>query len=1079
MKKNIFFIVLLFTFVKSNAQNFTKTIDPKTGFLTVKNKICGVVIPWQNAVTKKQFSLAPLQSFIYKDGTWCDTSINVLTSVVKPYYFKPSIVKETTEQITYLLQYKFKKQQYYFGSQTYKGGEPGEGFYNVTITIWNNKKSITIEEETNYDVEFEFSVNNGLQANTGRYRGFMANTKEDGYEPNGEVYRREYERGYTLDAQVDFDFKKEKLYYYFIPWSGPGVEINTGRYWQLFNNSASTNANVFGTFQGRANRLVAATAMGPRMKTYTNQKGQHQIDFLIQNYRRGPDNSFTTYKRIEWNVFIGTKVDVKPANQQQEIGNELNYFAGLKQKIDRYANEPLQLVPSFYDGAIYMSKEQMQLLIKKVKTDEIFYNYIKSFDDGLTNPIWETWRDITKAKKLIEELIAYKKDLINEYKNGDGPYAIMLRNSYGVRFFRVKAFIISSLFADKSIAISKEDKKELEQLVGMLARIIWDNDNVPVNENLGIATGTANIMHQYTQAGRYFFALLLANDKEFKSRAKEAYTQVAKEAQEVIYPNGSTFGNPHYIGATFEPFLLLLLQLKQIGYKNIFLENRVKDFADFYATLFTPKSIRFAGNRKLINYGDGTEESSLIAGLLGQGFYGVNEKLSLSWYGLFKNGPIRGGTHAPAPLLFDLQQQKQEPLLATSSSYEGYLSHCRVAVNTNKESALWCINGNKYFDHRCDDASELIIHALGAPLVVSRNAMYAPRADAAHIRAMVVPQKLFPNWDGDNQPIDKQPFTWPKSNLINFATCSKFTTFTIENINNDLKWYRTVTTITTTDSTPIFIITDSVNNNDGAVFSLPMLALNNITTSNGNLKATPKNFIYNQSSKELPSGTKAITFNNNWNTFNVEGQIWKTHPTNGIDWDIFTYSKNPIKISTANWTTTYASNVEQNEFEKTNGTPYKETLQLFRACFNKKISTFILPRNKGANAFVKLETKNYNQIVLVNNIDTVTISEDFFTLKNKNEKTIGVLSKLANIGNYTIEGGNTQLTETKTELTIEASGNKGSRKVQLPFVVASSNNSQVKTNLQTKTTSILVNVTNDGKNTANGSSNNVIMQLVK
>ena len=91
----VFTLIILPSF-NISAQPITKTINAETGFLEIKNGLCGIVIPWKSAASKKVFDLAPIQSFIYEDGVYSDTSTNYLKTAVKPYLFTTSIIKQST-----------------------------------------------------------------------------------------------------------------------------------------------------------------------------------------------------------------------------------------------------------------------------------------------------------------------------------------------------------------------------------------------------------------------------------------------------------------------------------------------------------------------------------------------------------------------------------------------------------------------------------------------------------------------------------------------------------------------------------------------------------------------------------------------------------------------------------------------------------------------------------------------------------------------------------------------------------------------------------------------------------------------
>ncbi len=1033
MAKNLFYLIFFILPYTVSSQPITKTVNPKTGFLEIRNGLCGVVIPWKKAILTKQYDLAPIQSFIYKDDKHSDTSINYLQAGTKPYSFSASILNESLSEITVQLKYLFNKPKFSFEGLSYKGGEAGPGYYSAIITIRSGRKSITIEEDSNYDIGYLVDINNGLWADKGRYRGYSSDSPKNGYEPDGKIYRAEHDRRYGLDATVDLDFSVEKYMSWLPTWEPAGGEVNTGRYWQFFNSSGSIASNILGYFQGKPSKLLEGKFVGPGIKI-SKDKNENRIELAQAINRRGPDNSWYPHKRFQWNVFISTKQDVLSAEKTQPIGIELNMLSGLASKINGFTKYSNHIVSSFYDGAIYLDKAAMQSLISKVKTDQKYFNYLVSIDDGLGYPMLESWRDTAKAQKNIRELIDFKEYLIKEYINGDGSFSLELRYWKGVRTFKGKALLISGLFADKTIKMNKREKAELESLVGLMARILWDNDNVPVIDSAGVNMGSANMVHQYVQGGRIFFALIMAYDPEFKTRVKSIVADTKKEIKSILYANGASFGTPHYIQPAIDPVLFLMLQIKQAGLENLFSESLIKKFSYFYAGLFTPASVRFGNNRKIISFGDGSEESTPTIGLLAEGFKSIDRALSKKLYTLYFNGPPRSSFAGPLMLAVNLLPPDSMPFNWTSCSYDGYYSNIRFAANTPIESSLWTINGNKYFDHCNDDAGETAIYALGAPLSLSRSSFYYPRADAAHIRNMVIPSALFKEWSSADQPINGKAYTWNKTKLNEYAALKSFTSYSITSVLDSLKWFRQVISIITPDSIPIIIFKDSLSNNTESISSLPMMSMGSIKSMVGDLNPICKKYFNGQSS-ELPTGTGNVGLPAGWNTFKCTGQQWPLHISKGIDWDIYTFNKNPIEISTACWATNWQNSTEQSEFQVSNGRPYEESQQYLRIKSKGALYTIIIPRLKNAKP-LSIRYEQLSNILMVSNGKyTMKITSEGFDLKDPGTSLTryGVFEsgKQYIDGNTMVAGGPMELEIKANVVSCMIAGNTGRRSIKL------------------------------------------------
>ena len=135
-------------------------------------------------------------------------------------------------------------------------------------------------------------------------------------------------------------------------------------------------------------------------------------------------------------------------------------------------------MPAFFDGAIYMSAVDVQDLIKQVKTNAIFYSRLIAMDPYF-KPVADAWRFPDSASHAITTFIRSGEELKSTYKNDDGVHAFGTQYWKGSFVFKKRAQEISALFADKSIAISAVQKEALLGVVRMMARIQWDDDNVP------------------------------------------------------------------------------------------------------------------------------------------------------------------------------------------------------------------------------------------------------------------------------------------------------------------------------------------------------------------------------------------------------------------------------------------------------------------------------------------------------------------------------------------------------------------------------------------------------------------------
>src|SRR5579871_1991740 len=363
----IIFFAFIFKGIKAQESNGNVIIvnKPYSHVTEIRNGLLGIVIPMENSFSASSKNvLAPIQSVIYRDGAYSNDSAVYLHSPTTPLSMKVSFLKSTSEVCIVSILYTFNKPQFIYGNQTYKGGDAGTGYYKSTLTVKKNSKSIIIEDEADYDINYEFKISNDLHLNKARYRGWRSSSADEGHDESGAVYQNINQLNNSRDAIIDLSFDKNKAYSFLSLWGPTGGEMNSGRYWQIFNANEPANANLLGFFQGRASRLIAARSVGVCLVTYKANNADvsksNNAALQINITRRGPDNIFFGKKRFEWALFVSTKQDLLPVDQYQPIGKELNLISGMSSKIDDYLRKPASPVPALFNGTLYSSADKIQ-----------------------------------------------------------------------------------------------------------------------------------------------------------------------------------------------------------------------------------------------------------------------------------------------------------------------------------------------------------------------------------------------------------------------------------------------------------------------------------------------------------------------------------------------------------------------------------------------------------------------------------------------------------------------------------------------------------------------------------------------
>lgn len=1040
--KGVVCLIFYLASITTGLSSVILKVNPANGFLEISNGLVGIAIPWEQAIKNAKYDLAPIQSVLYPGNEYSDNTINYLqtgieltSKGVKPYSLKATILRQSNTEAIVTLEYKFNKPKFVYGENKYNRSNEGRGYYKIEFAIRKGEKSILITEDADYDIYYYFKISNGLNPDQARYRGWNSISPKYGYEPGGGVYRSENERPYSLDAIVDLDYTGNTKYGQLSLWEPAGGEVNTGRYWLIYNSMVK-NSKLIGFFHGKPSLLIGARLSGPQLVTNRLDRDSTEkkcTEILVNMTRRTADNMWFPRKRYQWGLYISNTSELLPNDKDQLIMKELNYYSGLGSRIKSYADKPIKLNASVGDGALYLPVSDVKKMIIKIKDNYPFYLELM-YRDGAYRDIWNAWYHKDSAAIIVKRLLGLKKYLVDNYITGDGIYKYDTRYWLGVRNFKIWAISISGVLADKSIPLTNENRKTLESIIGLMARIVWDDENVPLSDSAGVNLGPPNMVHQYLNNGRNFFALLCREDPEFISRANKIKTDLLKEIDNVLFDNGSSFGNPHYTQTALDPIWLTMLQLKQAGMGNLFEHPKVKAHVGFLLGLLTPPSVRFNLNRKLICFGDGTEESCGSFGLLATGLNESNKSLTMELNKAYYYGPPGYIFAGPGPLAIPMYESNTAISINLSScSYNGYYSSFRLGNPGTLESALWVLNGDKLFDHRHDDRGQIAIYALGAPLCLNYSSFYTPRSSNAKTKSMILPVDYFPEWAGENQVIDGGG-NYNSSEQIEFAELSNVvhSKIRIKDVKGNT-WIRKVTQLAI-DSFPVYFIHDSSSYKD-YIWSMPMMSKGSIGTPLGKIYATEK-WYKNEEKKELPGAAGLYKLNKGWNKFEFNGQEWPMHVSGGIDWTLMSSVNDESQFSLTHWGHFTQNTYEVNDFQKANNRPYSEEQQIIRIKTSGPLFNVLVPYLKGKNMYTFMKEspqslrikKNEHHITAFSNSIIDEISTDSLSIVSldESEKTYKGIS---------IKGGTFEVIIGRSSVSVSIHGNSSNPVLSLPFKV--------------------------------------------
>jgi len=808
--------------------------------LRIENGLTGVLLPTGQGAG--QHAPAPIQGIRYRDGTWTATGPNALRGGV------------TGPQVRWIESGPLKV----VVELTYRGES---GLYTSTVELQAGQPSILIEDEASAEVAYTLNVFEGLKPNEARYEGHHSTSVEAGREADGRPYRPNHERG---NSEAIVDLVGSRTFPRMAGWD-PWC-VDTGYYWQMYDKDGPAGANLFGVFAGRASRLIGTRASGVNVYCSPGAAG------IAVSYRR----AHMPTVRLHWGIFLGVKgEDLTDPRRVQGINRQINLHAGINlSKLAGYGLDDYPDPARGY-GAMYVPKDALDAMVRRVRSDEAFYRRI--YADGYTRPLFDMWRDpsgksLTNVVRSIVEAegphAGSGRSILTAMVHERGTHQFNTAYWKGAAQMAKKALWIDQVLAHPGL--SAKDRTRVKAVAALFGGILWDDDFTPISNwrEHGLNLGTPNMPVQYA-GGRYTLALFLSEHPAMKARLGAVPEHARDQVHSQVNESGAHMGGTHYIGASAWPTINTLLQLKQAGLLDAFkTEERLARFAEFYMQLATPPEPRFAGRRMMIPTGDAEpDDVLLLCGMLGTGFAGTDAALSARLMGMWdRAGRPHDSFYGTTVVKVDERLPTADPALG-SAHFPGSMAVLRSGWGTKHESALWLIAGDHYRDHRHNDRGEVMIYALSAPLSLDFGSMYSPRAPSALVKSVLAPADT--KWRTVPAAFDDMSGNWDNSALADFKAGANGGHATAVMQGFGSQWTRAASLAEFAPDRPIFAIQDRFTGGP-FVWSINLFCEDEIDTPEGQRRPGD--------GFALKPGVNRLV---------CTGQALPAHPSRGIDWLLY------------------------------------------------------------------------------------------------------------------------------------------------------------------------------------------------
>lgn len=702
-----------------------------------------------------------------------------------------------------------------------------------------------------------------------------------------------------------------------------------GFYSFMYNAAGSPTSDFIGVYQGQVGVMVGVGYSRSQPGIYTSN-----ADF-ITGTTSGGITVYTSWQPVgvipvpiafhqNYGIFVDTNANLpNQALGLEPIGNVQNILTGIN--LTRLATYDL-IFPDPPGGfaPLYMNPTAYNTLIGLVQNGtsncgsvNCYYTKLKN-GDGSTfgTSLLNMWQANSTAgvQVALNSMLGGGTNSFATFSQslagGDNHWG----DTYGFYQFGLDVTSPATPLLNAITLNSNSTTAQINQAKSMFAlggNVLWD----PYfwNDATGEGHGNGNQNSQYAQYQAQMISSIPS--QPFLSQFLPTGISNVQASFAFAWENtGAVLGTTWYQSTFTEPTGENYLSLTRTGNLD-FSSQTWQQYAKWSISTLTPPEPRFGGTtgvggfgipmRKNYSNGDGNTATreSIGSCIMANGLNTINPSLSanleFAWMSTFSPTIITGDPQFLST--FNVCDPTITPVTPTLGSVNvpGYHSSERFNFGTANETALWFINGGFYnldSGHRHADDGQVSIYALSAPLAIDFNPnLFNPEVPGRFMHDSNVFDSELGSfvWSNDTPTLNLVGGLYNSPTNIEFenftASTHSVATFTLP--SDGTVWTREVRLMNYDSAYPIIYVNDSYSGASaslGKTVSWNLMAAGNVSTPAGTITPTVR----------LSAGCLAVagqlpsngTVNNlvaGLQNFNFKGVPWVSHPTRGIDFDVW------------------------------------------------------------------------------------------------------------------------------------------------------------------------------------------------